>query len=122
MTRVLLAEDEALLREILHEGLLDEGFEVEAAVDGADALRIYRTRGPFDVILVDEEMPGLTGRRLLRTLRDEGERVGAVILSGNLVLDVVECAALGVGSVLRKPVSMREIVAALRAAAARPRP
>jgi len=122
MTRVLLAEDEAPLREILYEGLLDEGFEVEAAVDGADALRLYRTRGPFDVLLVDEEMPGLTGRRLVQALREEGETVGAGILSGNLELDDAESAALGVGPVLRKPASMREIVAALRAAVARSKP
>jgi len=118
MTRVLLAEDEPPLREILYEGLVDHGFEVKAAVDGADALRLYRTEGPFDAVLVDEEMPGLTGRGFLQTLRSEGVTVPAVILSGHLILDDAERAALGVGRVLRKPVSMREIVAALREAIA----
>jgi len=118
MTRVLLAEDEALLREILHEGLVDEGFEVEAAVDGAEALLMYRAMGPFDALLLDEEMPGLTGRQFLRLLRGEGDTVAAVIFSGNLVLDDHEQAELGVGPVLRKPVSMRDIAAALRDAIA----
>ena len=118
MTRVLLAEDEALLREILVEGLTDEGFEVEAALDGMEALILYRTKGPFEVLLLDEEMPGLTGRQLLRLLRGEGSTVAAVIFSGNLVLDDDERAELGVGPVLRKPVSMRDICAALRAAIA----
>jgi CheY-like chemotaxis protein len=113
MTRVLLAEDEPLLREILVEGLLDEGYEVEAGADGMEALLLYRTRGPFDAILLDEEMPGLTGRQVLRLLRGEGDRVPAVILSGNLVLDAAEQAELGIGPVLRKPVSMRELCAAL---------
>ena len=118
MTRVLLAEDEALLREILVEGLVDEGFEVEAGVDGVEALLLFRTRDPFDALLLDEEMPGLTGRQLLRLLRGEGDRVPAVICSGNLVLDATEQAELGVGPVLRKPVSMRDLCAALRDAIA----
>lgn len=118
MTRVLLAEDEALLREILVEGLVDEGFEVEAAVDGMEALLIFRAKGPFDALLLDEEMPGLTGRMLLRLLRGEGNWVAAVLFSGNLVLEPDEQAELGVGPVLRKPVSLRELCAALRDAIA----
>jgi CheY-like chemotaxis protein len=118
MTRVLLAEDEALLREILVEGLVDEGFEVEAAVDGMEALLIFRAKGPFDALLLDEEMPGLTGRMLLRLLRGEGNWVAAVLFSGNLVMEPDEQAELGVGPVLRKPVSLRELCAALREAIA----
>ncbi len=118
MKRVLLAEDEPMLREILVEGLVDEGFEVEAGVDGMEALLLYRTRGPFDALLLDEEMPGLTGRQLLRLLRGEGATVAAVILSGNLILDAREQAELGIGPVLRKPVSMVDLCAALRAAIA----
>ena len=89
MTRVLLAEDEPLLREILIEGLADEGFDVEAAADGLEALVLYRAKRPFDALLLDEEMPGLTGRQLLRLLRGEGDRVSAVILSGVLTLSRV---------------------------------
>jgi CheY-like chemotaxis protein len=118
MSRVLLAEDEPLLREILIEGLIDEGFEVEAAVDGLEALVLYRAKRPFDALLLDEEMPGLSGRQILRLLRGEGDWVAAVILSGNLLLDAAERAELGVGPVLRKPVSMRDLCAALRDAIA----
>jgi CheY-like chemotaxis protein len=118
MSRVLLAEDEPLLREILIEGLIDEGFEVEAAVDGLEALVLYRAKRPFDALLLDEEMPGLTGRQILRLLRGEGDWVAAVILSGNLLLDAAERVELGVGPVLRKPVSMRDLCAALRDAIA----
>ena len=63
-------------------------------------------------------MPGLTGRQILRLLRGEGDRVAAVIFSGNLVLEAGEQAELGIGPVLRKPVSMRELCAALHAAIA----
>jgi CheY-like chemotaxis protein len=62
--RVLLAEDDPQLREILLDGLQDEGFSVVAAEDGVRALDLFLSQGPFDVVLLDEEMPGLTGREL----------------------------------------------------------
>ena len=45
--RVLVAEDDALLREILCDGLADQGFSVEAAEDGQGALKRFRAGGPF---------------------------------------------------------------------------
>jgi len=114
--RILVAEDEAPLREILAEGLRDEGFEVVTAADGVDALDRYRTQGPFDVLLLDEEMPRLTGRRVLSRLRAEGEHVAAVLFSGNLELDADEQARLGVGPALRKPVSLAELAHAIHRA------
>jgi CheY-like chemotaxis protein len=116
--RVLVAEDDALLREILCDGLADAGFAVEVAADGEDGLKRFRANGPFDVLLLDEEMPGMTGRALLAQIRSEGHRVPALIISGNLHLDAEECAALGIGPVLRKPISFDDLAIALRGAAA----
>ena len=115
---MLVAEDDALLREILYDGLTDQGFAVEAAADGQDALKRFRASGPFDVLLLDEEMPGMTGRAFLAQIRGEGHRVPALIISGNLHLDAEECAALGIGPVLRKPISFEDIAFALRRAVA----
>lgn len=114
--RLLVAEDEAPLLEILLEGLRDEGFEVVGAEDGVRALEIYRDAGPFDLLLLDEEMPRLTGRRLVARLRAEGEDVPAVLFSGNLDLTPEEQARLGVGPALRKPISFDELSRAIRAA------
>jgi two-component system OmpR family response regulator len=116
--RVLVAEDDALLREILCDGLADQGFAVEAAADGQDALARFRANGPFDVLLLDEEMPGMTGTALLAQIRGEGHRVPALIISGNRHLDTEECAALGIGPVLRKPISFEDLAIALRRAVA----
>jgi CheY-like chemotaxis protein len=116
--RVLIAEDDELLREILCDGLADQGFSVEAAEDGQDALTRFRAAGPFDVLLLDEEMPGMTGRACLARIRAEGHRVPALLISGNLHLDAEECAALGIGPVLRKPISFEDLTLALRSVAA----
>jgi CheY-like chemotaxis protein len=114
--RILVAEDEAHLREILCEGLREEGFEVVAAADGAQALELFRSAGPFDLLLLDEEMPRLTGRRLLAHLRAQGEDVTAVLFSGNLELTHEEQARLRVGPALRKPVSFSDLARAIRGA------
>jgi two-component system, OmpR family, copper resistance phosphate regulon response regulator CusR len=116
--RLLLAEDDELLREILCDGLAEEGFEVVAARDGADAFARFHADGPFGLLLLDEEMPGMTGRELLGRLRAEGQAVPALLISGNLYLDPEERAALGVGPVLRKPISFADLTGAIRAAIA----
>ena len=117
--RILVAEDEAPLLEILLEGLRDDGFDVVGAEDGAQALHLFRTAGPFDLLLVDEEMPRLTGRRLIQTLRAEGQRIPAVLFSGNLDLTAEEQVRLGVGPPLRKPLSLGELARAIREAIAK---
>ena len=114
--RILVAEDEAPLLEILLEGLADEGFEVVGAEDGQQALELLRTAGPFDLLLLDEEMPRLTGRKVLARLREQGESVPAVLFSGNLELSAEEQERLGVGPPLRKPLSFDELSRAIREA------
>ena len=114
--RILVAEDEAPLLEILVEGLRDEGFDVVGAEDGAQALELVRTAGPFDLLLLDEEMPRLTGRRVVAQLRQEGRQTPAVLFSGNLDLTAEEQARLGVGPPLRKPISFEDLSRAIREA------
>jgi CheY-like chemotaxis protein len=108
-----VAEDDDLLREIVCAGLVDAGFDVIAAQDGVSALELFRAHGPYDALLLDEEMPHLTGRQLLARLRAGGERVAALLISGNLEIDEDERESLGVGPVLRKPATLREICQAL---------
>jgi CheY-like chemotaxis protein len=116
--RVLLAEDEDLLREILCDGLAGEGFEVIPARDGREALELFHGQGPFDVLLLDQEMPGFTGVQIVEKLRDAGQRVAVVVFSGNLELEPRERSRLGIGAVLRKPFPLAELTDAVRAATA----
>jgi CheY-like chemotaxis protein len=121
LTRILLAEDDALLREILQEGLEAEGFEVVAAGDGEAALEVYLAAGPFDALLLDEEMPRLTGRGLLARVRGAGDPIPALLVSGNLELSAEECRSLGIPPVVRKPVGIDELSRELRRLTGGPR-
>jgi DNA-binding response OmpR family regulator len=111
--RLLVAEDDIMLLRFLEQGLSAAGFEVVGAADGQEALDAITQRGPFDALLLDEEMPRYTGRDILRRLRGVGNGVPAVIFSGSLSLSESEQAALGVGPVIRKPCSLAGLVEVL---------
>ena len=96
LPRVLIAEDDELLRRFLIQGLGAAGFAVVAAADGDEALRRFDADGPFDALVLDEEMPVATGRDVLRRLRSRGEGLPALMFSGQLTLDESERVALGI--------------------------
>ncbi len=114
--RVLLADDDESIRRCLELGLVAQGFEVQVAADGAEALSLFQSRGPFDALLLDEDMPCLTGRQVLEQLRSSGQAVTALIYSGSLSLTPEEQRALGVDAVLPKPLSLERLGQAIRAA------
>jgi CheY-like chemotaxis protein len=80
--RVLAAEDDPQLREVLRDALTHDGFEACCVADGLVARERFESSGPFDALLLDDRMPLLTGRELLRELRAAGQNVPVLILSG----------------------------------------
>jgi len=116
--RVLVADDEAMLRTMLSRVLRMHGFEVTLAVDGADALRLLAA-DHYDVVLSDVVMPVCDGRCLLREMRARGQSTPVVMLSGYAEGSSDTLRTLGAAAVLGKPAPVQEIVDALRAAVAR---
>jgi DNA-binding response OmpR family regulator len=113
--RILLAEDDGSLRRMVYEVLRAAGFDVVPAENGIEALGLFRERGPYDLLLLDDDMPGLTGRQILARLRAEGVATSALLHTGNLEIDHAEEARLG-ARLLRKPFSLKALVAAVRLA------
>ncbi|MGE0454614.1 MAG: response regulator [Vicinamibacteria bacterium] len=109
----LVVDDDRQLRELISEHLEHEGFEVTTARDGQEALRLLHGGAAPDVIVLDDEMPRLKGSDLLARLRAEGHGVAVVLVSGSLALDAQECARLGVGPVVRKPVALQDLLQAV---------
>jgi CheY-like chemotaxis protein len=92
--RILLVEDDPLVRRMLSRRLALEGFEVAEASDGSSALRLYRTEGPFNLVLTDVVMPGEPqGPELVRRLRADDPELRAVLMSGY----PAEAATRGIG-------------------------
>jgi CheY-like chemotaxis protein len=113
--RVLVADDDPGLRLLALEVLTEMGHEVVVATDGLEAWRQLEA-GRFDLILVDEAMPGLAGTEVVARARSGGTRTPAVLWSGHAMLSVRERSELGIVAVLRKPVRIERLAQTLHAA------
>lgn len=81
--RILLVDDEALLRETGREMLGDAGFQVTTAENGEQAIEILaRNAQAFDVVLLDLNMPGIGGAETLRAIRRQHDGLKVIVLSG----------------------------------------
>ena len=109
--RILVADDEPHIREVVRAYLEREGYEVIEAADGDSALERARTPG-LDLLILDVMMPGRSGFDVLRTLRAEGSTVGVLMLTArDDVIDRVAGLELGADDYVIKPFEPREVVA-----------
>jgi len=81
--RILVVDDDASLRHLVGTTLAEEGFEVQEAVDGADALAKMATEA-YDAVVSDLQMPRLDGLSLLREIRRRGTEVPVIIQTAHL--------------------------------------
>lgn len=113
--RILLVEDDPDMARLVEQALLDDGYAVEVAADGLVALGLARG-GAFDSVVLDVLLPGLDGREVCRTLREEGRMVPVMMLTAlGEVLDRVHGLDVGADDYLAKPFSLDEFLARLRA-------
>lgn len=112
--RVLVVDDEPMIVELLSVSLRFQGFEVQTAVDGAQALDRARVFRP-DALIVDVMMPGIDGFGLLPRLRADGIEAPVLFLTArDDVQDKVAGLTLGADDYITKPFSLEEVVARLR--------
>ncbi|HKN95219.1 MAG TPA: response regulator transcription factor [Thermoleophilaceae bacterium] len=113
--RVLVADDERAVRESLRRALVLEGYEVELASGGREALDTVGS-GRADVVVLDVLMPDMDGLEVCRRLRQGGERVPVLMLTArDAVSDRVEGLDAGADDYLVKPFDLDELIARLRA-------
>ncbi|WP_216916336.1 response regulator transcription factor [Nocardia noduli] len=112
--RVLVVDDEPMIVELLSVSLRYQGFEVDTAADGAQALDKARGFRP-QALIVDVMMPGMDGFGLLRRLRADGVDAPVLFLTArDEVQDKVAGLTLGADDYITKPFSLEEVVARLR--------
>ncbi len=113
-TRVLVAEDDRAIRELLVHHLERDGYRTIEAADGPTALRV--ARDGVDLVLLDVGLPGIDGFEIARTLRREGRTMPLVIVTARSEeVDRVVAFELGADDYVTKPFSPREVVARVRA-------
>jgi two-component system response regulator MprA len=116
--RILVVDDERAVRESLRRALELEGYEIELAADGAEAL--YRLQGNDnaqpDAVILDVLMPGVDGLEVCRRLRRSGNRVPVLMLTArDEVQNRVAGLDAGADDYVTKPFALEELVARVRA-------
>jgi two-component system response regulator MprA len=116
--KILVVDDERAVRESLRRALELEGYEIELAVDGEDALRLLEVNGSSqpDAVILDVLMPTVDGLEVCRRIRRAGNRVPVLMLTAR---DEIEnrVAGLDAGAddYVTKPFALEELVARVRA-------
>lgn len=113
MKRVLVAEDEAAIREFVVINLRRGGYEVIEAEDGARALELYNAcGGDIDVALLDVMMPNVDGFEVCKQLRNANSNIGIIMLTAKTQeMDKVTGLMMGADDYVTKPFSPSELVA-----------
>src|SRR5438094_161078 len=116
MRRVLVVDDEESLRIVVRTFLRRDGYEVEVASNGEEALALVETFGP-DVILTDVRMPKVGGLDLLATLKAKGIEATVIVMTayGNLDL-ALEAMKAGAYDYIQKPFKAEEVLLTLKKA------
>ena len=119
--RILLVEDDDKLRDSLSFQLKKEGFQIDTAADGEEALYFIRL-GIHDLILLDRMLPLLDGTEVLKTVRREEIETPVIFITALGELgDKVEGLDLGADDYLVKPFAFEELMARIRCIFRRPR-
>ncbi|MBO7689346.1 MAG: response regulator transcription factor [Clostridia bacterium] len=113
MKKILVAEDEAAIREFIVINLKRSGYEVTEAADGAEAVRLYdEADGDFDVCLLDIMMPEMDGIEACKELRKRSASLGIIILTAKTEeMDKVTGLLVGADDYVTKPFSPAELMA-----------
>jgi DNA-binding response OmpR family regulator len=117
-----LVEDERLLRELIAQFLRGEGFEVIEAADGWEAVELFANTGPFDLVLLDLNLPRICGVEVCRRIRSVEPTLPVIICSA-AILDahIAALAEMQVEQFLSKPYHPLELVSQITEALSRRR-
>jgi two-component system, OmpR family, phosphate regulon response regulator PhoB len=121
-SRILIVEDEELIREMVVVALEEEGYDVVTTTDGRSAIEFLKTsesnseEESFDLVILDLMLPQINGLDICRLLRHQGNPVPILMISAKgSETDRVLGLEVGADDYLTKPFSMRELVARCRA-------
>lgn len=109
--RVLVVDDDRLIREMVRDSLAEEGFRVVVAASGSEALDRLRDDGPFAVMITDLSMREMDGLELMEIAKRDHPKTDIIVLTGYASLEsALQAMRLGAADYLRKPIRPPEIV------------
>lgn len=113
MKRILVCEDEDVIRDFVVINLKRAGYDVIDVNCGEEAIKVFeRERGNFDIALLDIMMPGIDGFQVCKRLREKSSTIGIIMLSAKTQeMDKVSGLMLGADDYITKPFSPSELTA-----------
>ena len=114
VTHILVVDDEPMVREVLARYLEKEGFAVQTAEDGEQALAAFEASPP-DLVLLDLMLPRIDGLEVFRRMRERARSAVIMLTAKGEETDRVVGLELGADDYVTKPFSPREVVARVRA-------
>ena len=114
MARVLVVDDEATLVDTIRYNLRREGYDVQVASEGNEALKLARATSP-DLVVLDLMLPGIDGLEVCRQLRRDSTVPILMLTAKDDEIDKIVGLEVGADDYMTKPFSMRELLARVRA-------
>ncbi len=112
--RILIVDDAREVRALLVDYLLDQGYDAQGVKDGKEALERHGD-APFDLIITDLNMPGMTGIELIEELATDGNTTEFIIITGYASLDTAaEAVKVGACDYIVKPFRVEELGIAIK--------
>ncbi|MDH3260007.1 MAG: response regulator transcription factor [Acidimicrobiia bacterium] len=109
--QVLVAEDDRVVSLLIARSLEGVGAQITTVYDGLEAFEVGLTTD-FNLVLLDQVMPGLLGVEVLQRWIDDGKNMPVIMVSAlTAEEDIVRCLELGAVDFIRKPFSVRELLA-----------
>lgn len=113
--RILLVEDEKKIADSLKKGLSEQNYDVMVAYDGNEGRKLFETR-LFDLIILDINLPGLSGYALCKKIRNRNPTIPIVMLTAlNAIDDKIEGFDAGADDYVVKPFDFKELLVRIRA-------
>lgn len=110
---VLIVDDEASIRQSLRGILSDDGFDVETAANGYEALKIIETDAP-DIVLLDIWMQGMDGIETLKEIKKNNPSIPVILISGHGNIETaVKATKMGAYDLIEKPLSIDKVILAI---------
>lgn len=107
--RILVADDDAWMRRLLQRSLGAQGHVVEVVADGRSLVRAFLDSPRPDLVVSDQQMPGLTGLAALQQLREQGVGTPFVLMSGDADAGLCDHAGRLGAQVIPKPFDPRDL-------------
>ena len=109
MVRILIIEDDEEMRALLRDSLVEEGFEFDSVGDGSEAIRKL-VKEPFDLVITDIRMPGLTGLDILPGIKKLQPETCVIVITAFGSEEVRrKCFDRGATAYLEKPINMSRL-------------